>query len=68
MTDSYIGDTETLSIDDGCMESYPCQHSVTIQTNTGSKNTGMNGITIAKWFITNKIDVPTHFSDYVNWK
>lgn len=43
-----------------CLESYPCQHDVTIQ----GKVAGMDGHEIAQLYRSNFLPVPSHFAEY----
>jgi hypothetical protein len=45
-----------------CLQSYPCQHEVTLRGTSGGRWTGTN---IAAWFIEHGYPLPPHFQAYV---
>lgn len=51
--------SKNITVDDVCMESYPCEHMVTID---GIQNI-MDGVSIYKLFKTNNLDIPEHFRE-----
>ena len=53
---------QEIEIDDVCMESYPCQHGVTVD---GVKKV-LGGPEIAKLLVLNGKPVPGHFKEYLS--
>lgn len=47
-----------IKIDEGCIETYPCQHRVSIG---GVSQGEWDAVEIYEWFLSNGLPVPNHF-------
>lgn len=52
---------DSIGIAGWCLESYPCQHDCVLN----GKNVRMDGVKIAKWFVSENLMVPNHFRCYL---
>jgi hypothetical protein len=59
--------TEDFKYSVMCLESYPCQHYVTIGNTEDDSPVLMNGLQIYKYCIDNELDVPDHFKQYADF-
>lgn len=53
--------SNAIDVDDSCMESYPCQHYVSID---GASMGTWYGTEIYKWYVDHGQKVPDHFALY----
>ena len=61
---SHIVSIDTSSL---CLQSYPCQHTVTIYMSNGTKqDRHMDGVSIYELFLNNNLHIPQHFVNYAD--
>ncbi len=51
--------------DDLCYQTYPCQHRVKVKIDNDTIYVLLCGRTIANYYKYNKLDVPSHFKNYI---